>query len=362
MNKLKLSVSAAAMALATPALAEGELRLYIWSDYITDAAIERFEAETGIDVTVDVYDSNETLEARLLAGSTGFDIVVPTTDFMARQIAAGVYQPLNRDLLPNLSNMDEGLMARAARFDEGNAHSTIYMWGTTGIGYNIDAIAERLGEDYEVNSWELVFNPEIAAQVADCGISMLDAPTEILPAAMAYLGLDPESRSTEDLEAAAALVGSVREHVRYFHSSQYISDLANGEICVAVGWSGDVFQAAARAEEAGQGVNVWYAIPKEGALIWLDMLNIPADAPNVENAHRFINFLMQPDVIAEITDYVWYANGNRASWPLVAEEITSDPAIFPPQEVLDNLFTSVTTDERTDREITRLWTGVRTGQ
>ena len=362
MKTWKWAASAAAMAIATPAMAEGELRLYIWSDYITDAAIERFEAETGIDVTVDVYDSNETLEARLLAGSTGFDIVVPTTDFMARQIAAGVYQPLNRDLLPNLSNMDEGLMARAARFDEGNAHSTIYMWGTTGIGYNVDMIAERLGADYVVDSWELVFNPEIAAKVADCGISMLDAPTEILPAAMAYLGLDPESRTTEDLEAAAALLMSVRENVRYFHSSQYISDLANGEVCVSVGWSGDVFQAAARADEAGTGVTVAYTIPKEGALIWLDMLTIPADAPNVENAHRFINFLMQPDVIAEITNYVAYGNGNRASWPLVDEEVFTNPGIFPSEETLANLFTSVTTDSRTDRVITRLWTSVRTGQ
>lgn len=357
-----LAVSAAALLAASPVLADGELRLYIWSDYITDAAIERFEAETGIDVTVDVYDSNETLEARLLAGSTGFDIVVPTGNFMARQIAAGVHQPLNKDLLPNMANMDTALMERSARFDPDNAYSTIYMWGTTGIGYNIDAVAERLGADYEVNSWELVFNPDIAAKLADCGISFLDSADEMLPPALAYLGLNPESRDTADLQAAAALLGSVREHVRYFHSSQYISDLANGETCVAVGFSGDVFQAAARAEEAGQGVNVWYAIPQEGAQVWFDMLVIPADAPNVENAHRFINYLMEPDVIAEITNYVWYANANRPSWPLVDEEITSDPAIFPTEEVMSKLFTSVTASSRVDRTMTRLWTSVRTGQ
>jgi len=264
-TKLRFALSVAALGAASPAFAEGELRLFIWSDYITDAAIERFEAETGIDVSIDVYDSNETLEARLLAGSSGFDIVVPTGNFMARQIAAGVHQPLNKDLLPNMTNMDPALMERSARFDPNNEHSTIYMWGTTGIGYNIDAIAERLGADYEVNSWDLVFNPETAAKVADCGISFLDSADEMLPPALAYLGLNPESRETADLEAAAELLSSVREHVRYFHSSQYISDLANGETCVAVGFSGDVFQAAARAEEAGQGVNVWYAIPQEGA-------------------------------------------------------------------------------------------------
>ena len=362
MKRSILAAAALGMAVPAAAQAEGSLNLYIWSDYITDAAIERFAEEYDVDVTVDVYDSNETLEARLMAGATGYDIVVPTADFMARQIAAGVYQPLDYDLLPNASNMDADLMAEAATFDPDNEHAVIYMWGTTGIGYNVDMIAERLGEDYEVDSWSLVFDPEIAAQVADCGISFLDAPTEMFPAALAYLGRDPQSRETEDLEAAAELLGSVREYVRYFHSSQYISDLANGETCVSVGWSGDVFQAADRATEADRGVNVWYAIPKEGALVWFDMLAVPEDAPNVENAHAFINFLMEPDVIAEITNYVWYANANEASVPLVDEEITSDPAIFPTDEVMDRLFTAVTYGSRVDRVISRLWTGVRTGQ
>ena len=364
MKRMSLAATLACLALpAAPAMAGGgDLHLYIWSDYITDAAIERFAAETGINITVDVYDSNETLEARMLAGSSGYDVVVPTADFMQRQVSAGVYQPLNRDLLSNWGNMDEGLMATAASFDAGNAHAPIYMWGTTGIGYNIDMIAERLGDDYEVNSWELVFNPEIAAQVADCGISFLDAPTEMIPGALAYLGLDPQSHAPEDFEAAAELLTAAREHVRYFNSSQYISDLANGETCVAVGWSGDVFQAADRAAEADQGVNVWYAIPNEGALVWFDMLAVPSDAPNVDNAHLFIDYLMQLDVIAEVTNYVWYANANRASWPMVDPEITGDPAIFPTQEVMDRLFTAVPYDSRTDRTLTRLWTRVRTGQ
>jgi putrescine transport system substrate-binding protein len=362
MKRTSLAATLACLALPAPALAEGSLHLYIWSDYITDAAIERFATETGIEVTVDVYDSNETLEARMLAGSSGYDVVVPTADFMQRQIAAGVYAPLDMSQLGNSSNMDPGLMERAASFDPGNEHGMIYMWGTTGIGYNIDMIAERLGEDYEVNSWELIFNPEIASQVADCGISMLDAPSEMVPAALAYLGRDPRSHAQEDLDAAAELLNAARENVRYFHSSQYIGDLANGETCVAVGWSGDVFQAAARAEEADRGVNVWYAIPQEGALVWFDMLSVPSDAPNPENAHLFINYLMQPDVIAEITDYVWYANANRTSWPLVDADITGDPAIFPNEEVMGRLFTAVPYTSRTDRTVTRLWTRVRTGQ
>lgn len=352
----------ATLALPVPALAAGDLHLYIWSDYITDTAIERFAREHDVNVTVDVYDSNETLEARMLAGASGYDVVVPTADFMARQISAGVYQPLNMDLLANQTNMDPALMANAATFDAGNEHAMIYMWGTTGIGYNPEKIAERLGEDYVVDSWSLIFDPQIAAQVADCGISFLDAPTEMIPAALAYLGRNPQSRDTADFEAAAELMASVRDYVRYFHSSQYISDLANGETCVAVGWSGDVFQAAARAEEAGQGVSVAYAIPQEGALLWFDMLAVPIDAPNPENAHLFIDFLMQPDVIAEITDYVWYANANRASWPLVDADITSDPAIYPTETVMNRLFTAVTYGARIDRIMTRLWTRVRTGQ
>lgn len=362
MKRTTLAATLACFALPAPALAEGQLHLFIWSDYITDAAIQRFEAETGIDVTVDVYDSNETLEARMLTGASGYDVVVPTADFFQRQIAAGVYQPLNREALPNLVNMDAGLMERAASFDPGNEHGVIYMWGTTGLGYNADMIAERLGADYTVNSWSLIFDPEIASKLADCGISFLDAPVEMIPAALAYMGRNPQSHAQEDLDAAAELLTQARQNVRYFHSSQYIGDLANGEICVAVGYSGDVFQAAARADEAGRGVTVGYAIPQEGAVVWFDMLAIPVDAPNPENALRFINYLMEPDVIAEITNYVMYANANRASWPLVDPEVTGDPAIFPTQEVMDRLFTQQPYDVRTDRTVTRLWTRVRTGQ
>ncbi len=361
--KYRISLAVATLIAANAAYAQDNvLHVYNWSDYIAEDTLEKFTDATGIEVTYDVYDSNEVLEAKMLAGHSGYDVVVPTSDFMQRQIAAGVYMPLDKSKLPNLANMDPALMANAARYDPDNEHAVIYMWGTTGIGYNVGAVAERLGEDYEVDSWSLVFDPEVVSKLADCGVSMLDAPSEMIPAAMNYLGLDPVSTDPDDLKAGAELLESVRPYIRYFHSSQYISDLANGDTCVAVGWSGDVFQAQARADEAENGVEIAYIIPKEGALQWFDMMAIPADAPNPDAAHAFINFVMDAQITADITNYVWYANGNAASMPLVDEEITSDPGIFPSEEAKANLWAAKVNDARTDRLITRLWTAVKTGQ
>jgi putrescine transport system substrate-binding protein len=356
-----IAAAVAAGCAALPALGE-EVHVYNWSDYIAEDTIEKFEAATGIDVIYDVYDSNETLEAKLLAGSSGYDVVVPTSGFLQRQVAAGVYLPLDRGKLPALANMDAALMEKAAAYDPDNEHAVIYLWGTTGIGYNVAAVRERLGDDAPLDSWALIFDPQYAAKLADCGITMLDAANEVMPSALAYLGLDPTSSDEADLEKAAEVLMGVREHVRYFHSSQYISDLANGEICVALGWSGDAFIAADRAAEVGNGIEVAYSVPKEGALQWFDMLAIPADAPNPEAAHKFLDFIMQPDITADITNYVYYANGNAASWPLVDPAITGDPAIFPPEEVRAKMFPMVTREARTDRLLTRLWTQVKTGQ
>lgn len=345
------------------ALAQNQVvNIYNWSDYIAEDTIAKFEQQTGIKVVYDVFDSNEVLEAKLLTGSSGYDVVVPTSDFLQRQIVADVYQPLDKSLLPNLTNMDATLMANAASYDPDNAHATIYMWGTTGIGYNVGAVAERLGEDYEVDSWSMIFDPETIAKFADCGVSVLDAPSEMFPAAMNYLGLDPRSTNRADLEAGAALLEIIRPYIRYFHSSQYINDLANGDTCISVGWSGDVFQAVARADEAGNGVEVAYVIPKEGALQWFDMMAIPIDAPHPEAAHKFINFIMDAQITADITNYVWYANANTASMPLVDEEITSDTGIFPTDEAKERLWGAKTYDARTDRILTRLWTRVKSGQ
>lgn len=357
-----LLIGAAALGLQAGIAQAQSINVFNWSDYIAPDTIEKFTAATGITVNYDVFDSNETLEARMLAGSSGFDVVVPTSDYMQRQIMAGVYQPLNRELLPNWDNMDADLMALAAAFDEGNAHSAIYLWGTTGIGYNAQAVAERLGEDYEVDSWSLIFDPEKAALFQDCGIAWLDTEKEMFPAAMRYLGLDPTSTSEEDFDAAVELLMGVRSTVRYFHSSQYISDLANGEICLAVGWSGDVLQAAERADDTDQPFEVGYAIPDEGAHLWFDMLVIPSDAPNPEGAHAFINFLMEPEIAADITNYVMFPNANAASTPMVDEEVLNDPTIYPSDEAKAGFWTLQPYDNRTERTSTRLWTRVRTGQ
>jgi putrescine transport system substrate-binding protein len=354
-------LSTAAILIGSAAGAE-ELRIYNWSDYIAEDTIAKFTEATGIEVTYDVYDSNEVLDAKLLAGSSGYDIVVPTSDFMQRQIEAGIYQPLNKDMLPNLANMDAGLMENAAGYDPDNAHSVIYMWGTTGIGYNIAAVEERLGADAPTDSWALVFDPANAEKLADCGISMLDAPTEVIPAALNYLGFNPNSEDAGELEQAGDLLKSVRPHVRYFHSSQYINDLANGDTCVAVGWSGDVFQARDRADEAENGVEIAYVIPNEGALQWFDMLTIPADAPNPDAAHKFIDFIMDPQITADITNYVWYASANAAAMDLIDEEITSDTGIFPTEAAKANLWPSEVKPPKVDRLITRIWTSVTTGQ
>lgn len=365
MIHLTASTALTAMLVGAPVALMAQdtvLNIYNWSDYIAEDTIAKFEEEFGVTVNYDVYDSNEVLEARLFAGNTGFDVVVPTSDFLRRQVGAGIYQPLDYSKLPNASNMDPDLMASAAAYDADNAHSVIYMWGTTGIGYDVNALTERLGEDAPLDSWDLVFNPEIVSQLADCGVTMLDAPTEMIPAAMNYLGLDPKSTDTDDLEAGAELLESIRPYVRYFHSSQYISDLANGDVCLSVGWSGDIFQAQARAAEAENGVEIAYVIPSEGALQWFDLMAIPADAPNPDLAHEFINFVMRPEITADITNYVWYANGNAASMELVDPEITGDPGIFPTDAAKERLWAAEVYDARTDRTINRLWTTVKTGE
>lgn len=341
---------------------EKTLFIYNWSDYIAEDTIAQFEAETGIKVTYDVFDSNEVLEAKLMAGSTGYDIVVPSLSFLGRQIMAGVFQPLQIATLNNYGNLDAELMQRIALMDPRNAHSVPYLWGTTGIGYNVGKVAEALGEDYQVDSWELIFNPEYASKVSACGLAVLDAPSEMLPVALHYLGEDPNSFEEEVIRKGEALMQSIRPYITYFHSSQYINDLANGDICVAVGWSGDVFQAADRAEEAGNNVEVDYIIPEEGAPMWFDMLAIPKDARHPGNAHKFIDFLLRPEVMAGISNYVAYASGNAASLELVDEEVRDNPGVYPPPEVMAKLYTLKVLPPEVDRLYNRIWTTVKTGK
>jgi putrescine transport system substrate-binding protein len=358
-----LWLAAAAVVLTLPAGAqERVVNVYNWSDYIDSLIIEEFTKETGIKVVYDVYDSNEILETKLLAGGSGYDVVVPTASpFLARQIQSGVYQKLDKSKLPNLTNMWDVVEQRVAAFDPGNEYSVSYMWGTTGIGYNVEKVKAALGTD-QVDSWDIVFKPENIAKLADCGVYFMDSPTDVLPTVLNYLGLAPDSTKAEDIAKAQELMLAIRPSIRKFHSSEYINALANGDICVAVGFSGDLFQARDRAAEAKQGVEINYVIPNEGAEMWFDQMAVPADAKHVEEAHEFINFMMKPEIAAKASNYVFYANGNKASQPMLDPEILNDKAIYPDEAMLKKLFTVQPYDPRAQRLVTRAWTAIVTGQ
>lgn len=340
---------------------EKVLHVYNWSDYIAEDTVRNFEEKTGIKVTYDVFDSNDVLETKLLAGNSGFDVVVPSASFLERQIAAGVFQKLDKSQIPNLQHMDPEIQQRVGLHDKDNEHSVTYLWGTTGIGYNEEKIRKILG-DKPLDSWDYIYRPELAAKFKDCGISLLDAPDEILKTVLAWKGLDPNSQKLEDLRVAEDVLMKIRPYVRKIHSSQYIDDLANGELCVSVGWSGDILQARDRAAEAGPGVVVKYAIPKEGTIVWFDMLAIPADAKHPRNAHAFINYLQDPQVAANNSNYVNYANGNAASLAMVNDSVKNDPGIYPTAEVKTKLFPSLAYGGEFQREMNRMWTKFSTGQ
>ena len=339
-----------------------ELRVYNWTDYIAPGTVARFEQETGIRVIYDVFDSNEVLEAKLLSGAAGYDLVVPTSDFMGRQIVAGVFQPLDFEQLPNRKNLDGELMGFIENFDPGNRYGIPYLWGTTGIGYNVDKVTAALGRDTPLDSLDILFKPENVERLTACGVAFLDAPQEVFASVLNYLDLDPNSTDLEVYRRdARQLLLSIRPFITYFHSSQYINDLANGDICVAFGWSGDILQAAQRAREADNDVRIRYSIPREGALMWFDMFAIPVDARHPENAHRFIDFLLRPDVIAEVSAYVKYANANTAATELLPQDLASDPGVYPSPETRQNLWTDKVTPPKVDRVMNRVWTEVKTG-
>ena len=344
-----------------PAAEEKVLNLYIWNDYLAPDTIANFEKETGIKVSVSNYGSNEELDAKLAPGNAGYDVVVPSASSYERQIKAGYYQKLDKSQLPNLKNMDPDIMNRVGLHDPNNEYAIPYLWGTTGIGYNEDKIKKILG-DAKPDSWNYIYDPKLAAKFKDCGISLLDAPDEILKTVLAYLGRDPNSQKEEDLKAAEAKLMPIRPFIRKIHSSQYIDDLANGDLCIAVGWSGDILQARDRADEAKQGVKIKYAIPKEGTIVWFDMLAIPADAKHPKNAHAFINYLMDPQVAANNSNTVNYANGNAQSLSMVNDEVKNDAGIYPTPEVKAKLFPSLAYGEDFQRLMNRMWTKFQTGQ
>ena len=377
-NPVRTVLTAAAIVLAVAACGKKEvaeqaqqpgaaaqeekiLHVFNWSDYIAEDTVPNFEKQSGIKVTYDVFDSNDVLETRLLAGNSGFDLVVPSASFLERQIKAGVFQKIDKSQIPNLKNMDPDIMSRVGLHDPNNEYAVPYLWGTTGIGYNEDKIKKILG-DARPDSWNYIYDPKLVAKFKDCGLSLLDAPDEILKTVLAWMGRDPNSQKEDDLKAAEAKLMPIRPFVRKIHSSQYIDDLANGDLCIAVGWSGDILQARDRAEEAGQGVKIKYAIPKEGTIVWFDMLAIPADAKHPKNAHAFINYLMEPQVAANDSNFVNYANGNAASFPMVSDEVKNDPGIYPTPEVKAKLFPSLAYGEDFQRLMNRMWTKFQTGQ
>ncbi len=359
---LSAAVAAFTIFSAVHASEDPVLHVYNWSDYIADEALEQFQKESGIKVVYDVYDSNEVLEAKLLAGHSGYDLVFPTArPFAQRHIKAGIYRKLDMARLPSHGNLDPVIQKNLSDIDPGNAHVVPYMWGTTAIGYNKAKLDERLGADTPKDSWSLIFDPKYAAKLADCGISLMDDPTEVFIAALIYLGRNPNSSDKADLDAVTELLKKTRPHIRYFHSSQYINDLSNGDLCVAHAYSGDVLQARDRAVEANNGVEVVLAIPREGAVAFVDVMAIPADAKHPGNAHKLIDFLMRPEPIAKISNFVGYANAVTTSLPLLDEAVRNNPGIFPSQEVRAKLVAPAELTPAEQRARTRAWTRVKAG-
>ena len=357
----KMATLALTLGFANLTQAAPVVHFYNWSDYIGETTLSDFQQKTGIKTVYDVFDSNETLEGKLLTGRTGYDLVVPSNNFLAKQIQAGAFQKLDPALLPNLANLDPLLLKQLDKVDPGHQYAVPYLWGTNGIGYNVEKVKAVLGVD-KIDSWAVLFEPENMKKLATCGVSFMDSADEMLPAVLNYMGLNPNSTNPEDYKKAEAKLLKVRPYVTYFHSSKYISDLANGNICVAAGFSGDVFQAKARASEAGKGVNIAYAIPKEGGNLWFDVLAIPKDATNIKEAHAFINYLLQPEVIAQVSDQVGYANPNPGADKLMEQSIRTDEAVYPPQAVLDRTFVNVELPPKVQRLMTRSWTKVKTGK
>ncbi len=347
---------------AAPAFAQGSVNVYNWSDYIAEDQLKDFAKDTGIKVNYTTYDSNEILDAKLRTGKSGYDIVVPTASpFFVRQLQANIFLALDKSKLKNWKNLDPEIMTALAKYDAGNAHAIPWMWGTTGIGYNVAEIRKRM-PDAPVDSLRMIFDPAVVSKFQDCGVMVLDSATDMLPAALKYLGLDPDSKKPEDLAKAADVMKAVRPYIRKFHSSEYINALAGGNICLAFGFSGDVFQARDRGAKAASKVDIAYAIPKEGSLLWIDVVAIPKDAPNPANAYRFMDFMLEAKVAAASSELTGYANGNKAAFTLLPKDISGNPLIYPPADVRAKFYTITAGTPEQTRERTRLWTTVKTGR
>jgi putrescine transport system substrate-binding protein len=350
-----------AAATAGPVLDQDKvLNLYIWNDYLADDTIANFEKETGIKVSVSNYGSNEELDAKLAPGASGYDVVVPSASFFGRQIKAGYYRKLDRSLLPNFDNLDPEIKRKLAENDPGNEHAVLHMWGVTGIGYNVAKVKAAM-KDAPVDSWRLVMDPAVAKNLQKCGIAILDSASEMFKMTLAYMGRSPNAQEPADLNAAADTMQKFRPFIRYIDTQRMIGDLANGEICVAVGYSGDMLQAHDRAIENKTGADIAFVIPKEGTIEWFDAYTIPKDAPHPNNAHAFINYMLRPRVIAAVTNKVKYANGVTDAAQFVDKEVLQNPGIYPPADVRQRLVTDQASLDQTRATMTRLWTKFNTG-
>jgi len=365
MNRLKHCIAPALCAALLSAAVHAEertLRVYNWFDYITPKALEDFKAQnTQTRLVYDIFDTNEALEAKLLTGNSGYDVVVPSNVFLAKQIEAGVFQPLDRSKLPNWNHLDPKLMKLIEANDPGNKFAVPYMYGTILIGFNPAKVKAALGENAPVDSWDLIFKEENISKLKQCGVALLDSPSEILPLALQHLGLDPNSKNPADYAKAEALLMKIRPYITYFHSSKYMADIANGDICVAVGYSGSFSQAANRAKEANNGVVVDMRLPREGAPIWFDMLAIPKGAKNTEDAYTFINYLLQPAVIAPVSDFVGYPNPNKDATQRVDPAIRNNPNLYPTDAAMGTLYTLQPLPRDAERARTRAWTKIKSG-
>jgi putrescine transport system substrate-binding protein len=349
--------------LGVPGTAQAEekrLHVYNWADFIGTETLRRFERQTGIKVVYDTYDAEETMEAKLLTGGSGYDVVSASTSFFSRQIKAGVYRPLDKRMLPNWKNLDPGVLALQASADPGNAHAVPYLHAINGFTYNVDMIRARM-KNAPLDSLDMIFDPDVVRKFADCGVSFLDSPDDTMQLGLVYLGLDPNSRRREDFEAVQRMLARVRPYVRKFDSVEYMNSLADGDLCIAMSWSSDYSNITARSRESGTNLKLAFTIPREGANLNFSSLLIPADAPHPAAAHKFLNFILQPDVIAAITNEIYYGNSNRAANSLVRPEILKDPAIYPDDKVKARLYTTAEMDLATQRIRTRIWTRITTG-
>src|SRR5262245_60965186 len=359
-SRALLFLLACAPPVTTAAGADRIVNVYSWADYIGPTTLEDFERETGIKVNYDTYDSSKTVDTKLLAGSTGYDVVFHDMPYSARLIPIGIYKPLDRARIPNWAGLDPKILETYAKYDPGNRFGAPYTWGSTGFAYNVDLIRARM-PDAPVTSGRMLFDPEIVSRFADCGVSFLDSPTDVVPMALAYLGYSVDTADPGELEEAERVLKSVRPYVRYFSSAKMLIDLPNSETCVAMSWSGDYATARTRARDAGVHIDLAYEVPSEGSIGWYDGMFIRADAPHPDTAYAFIDFILRPDVIAAITNFIDYANAVPASDPMVKPEILSDPAVYPTAEILATLQPKMTLPPKVERMRTRIMARVKTG-